>query len=1168
MNIFDAHISGSLSVSASAEISGDLIILGGVNSAGDIIGSADFDTLRNVPSGLISGSSQLTTSYDGRYVLSGSITQTTWDNIASKPTGIVSGSSQVLNGSGVWSGSAQLPSGVISGSSQLPLGTVSGSSQIDVTQTTGFDTFSSSIATTDTNQNTKISSLETSSGSIRDNFNSYTGSNEETNTTQNNRLTSIETSTGSLNSFTGSINTTIKTKLNDEGIISGSSQVTFGNVTGIPTGLISGSSQVLLSSGIWSGSSQLPSGVVSGSSQVLSGTGIFSSSAQLPSDTISGSAQVDITSTTGYSVFSSSIVTTVNSLSSSIASTDLNQSSKISSLETESGSVRTDFNTYTGSNDTTNTTQNNKLTSIETSTGSLNTFTSSIDTTIKSKLNTDGVISGSSQVLSGTGIYSSSAQLPSGIVSGSGQISYGSISGTPSGIVSGSGQIDITQTTGYSTFSSSLATTDENQSSKISSLETESGSVRSVLNVFTSSVNSSLSSMSEAIEFTGSNLTVKGNLLVKGTNTTVNSTTLDIGDNVIQLNGTGATNAGLVVRDATSPNTLSGSLLWDTTNDKWIAGPLGSEQTIVIEGTLNTFTSSVNTKISSLETESGSVRTDFNSYTSSNNTNVGTLQMAVSTLNTYTSSNNNRLFLIEGTTGSLNTFTSSINTTIKSKMDADGVISGSSQVLSGTGIYSSSAQLPSGIVSGSSQVLSGTGIYSSSVQLPSGLVSGSSQVSFNGITDKPTLVSGSSQITFGSVTGVPSGLVSGSSQVLNSSGVWSGSAQLPSGVISGSSQLPAGLVSGSSQVLSGTGIVSGSSQITFGSISSIPAGLVSGSGQIAFGSITGVPTGLVSGSGQITLTSTQVTNGLGFTPYNATNPSNYISSITSGNVTTALGYTPYNATNPNGYITGISFANVSSKPTTVSGYGITDAWVAEGSWKPTSLSSSTRLIGKTSPDGGEFGLAYTGGQIHAYVDGFFYQNEGAYRVIDTNSISSQSVNYANTAGNITAYTINQSVGTGNSPTFAGATLTNNMTFSTQGSKVIFGDSTSGSPSMIGEGLVDTLGSDSDFLTIYARNSLRIYSAGTNEVFRFTAASNYSYNHIVPGTNNTYNLGSATYGWANVYTNDLHLSNMNKPEGNDIDGTSGTWTIQEGDENLYIINNRNGKKFKISLEEII
>jgi hypothetical protein len=48
------------------------------------------------PAGTVSGSSQLTSSYDTRYVLSGSITQTTWDNIASKPNGIVSGSSQVI----------------------------------------------------------------------------------------------------------------------------------------------------------------------------------------------------------------------------------------------------------------------------------------------------------------------------------------------------------------------------------------------------------------------------------------------------------------------------------------------------------------------------------------------------------------------------------------------------------------------------------------------------------------------------------------------------------------------------------------------------------------------------------------------------------------------------------------------------------------------------------------------------------------------------------------------------------------------------------------------------------------------------------------------------------------------------------------------------------------
>jgi len=40
------------------------------------------------------------------------------------------------------------------------------------------------------------------------------------------------------------------------------------------------------------------------------------------------------------------------------------------------------------------------------------------------------------------------------------------------------------------------------------------------------------------------------------------------------------------------------------------------------------------------------------------------------------------------------------------------------------------------------------------------------------------------------------------------------------------------------------------------------------------------------------ITSSNVTTALGFTPYNATNPSGYITGITSSNVTTALGYTP------------------------------------------------------------------------------------------------------------------------------------------------------------------------------------------------------------------------------------------------------------------------------------
>jgi hypothetical protein len=47
---------------------------------------------------------------------------------------------------------------------------------------------------------------------------------------------------------------------------------------------------------------------------------------------------------------------------------------------------------------------------------------------------------------------------------------------------------------------------------------------------------------------------------------------------------------------------------------------------------------------------------------------------------------------------------------------------------------------------------------------------------------------------------------------------------------------------------------------------------------------------------------------------------------------------------------------------------------------------------------------------------------------------------------------------------------------------------------------------------------------------------------------------------------LNLSNA-RGDGNEVDGTSGSWTIQEGDENLFLINRETGKKFKFKLEEI-
>jgi len=74
-------------------------------------------------------------------------------------------------------------------------------------------------------------------------------------------------------------------------------------------------------------------------------------------------------------------------------------------------------------------------------------------------------------------------------------------------------------------------------------------------------------------------------------------------------------------------------------------------------------------------------------------------------------------------------------------------------------------------------------------------------------------------------------------------------------------------------------------------------------------------------------------------------------------------------------------------------------------------------------------------------------------------------------------------------------------------------------------------------------------------------------HALPSADDTYDLGSGSKQWRNIYTGDLHLSNKSKAEGNVVDGTTGDWTIQEGSEDLFILNNKSGKRYKFKLEEV-
>jgi hypothetical protein len=195
---------------------------------------------------------------------------------------------------------------------------------------------------------------------------------------------------------------------------------------------------------------------------------------------------------------------------------------------------------------------------------------------------------------------------------------------------------------------------------RLSNLESKSASVDTSV----SNINSYTSSLKTAITLDGQNVTIVGNLTVSGTQTAINSTTVQIGDNIIELNGTGAANGGLRVKDPTAPNTVSGSLLWDSTNDYWKAGALGAESKILVADGDSVVSGSSQITLQST--------TGFTAYDSALSTITGSLissasaaSISIAALNSYTSSNTS--------TNALNAFTASAET----RFTEIGVVSGS-----------------------------------------------------------------------------------------------------------------------------------------------------------------------------------------------------------------------------------------------------------------------------------------------------------------------------------------------------------------------------------------------------------------------------------------------------------------------------------------------------------
>ena len=450
-----------------------------------------------------------------------------------------------------------------------------------------------------------------------------------------------------------------------------------------------------------------------------------------------------------------------------------------------------------------------------------------------------GVVSGSSQVdLTSTTNYVSGIKArlnTETVVSGSSQISFLGLSSIPNNIVSSSTDsttVDFSITNGVITAEliggvisgssqvvSSLPTGTVSGSSQVINLlpnGTVSGSAQ-VIGIL-DSLNSYSSSLKTAFELTGSNVVVLGDLNVRGTTTTINSTTIQLDDNIISLNAAGTSNGGLIVRDATGGNTNSGSLVWDVNNDYWKAGVSGSESKVllsngdsVVSGSsqinftqtsgYTTYSSSVDSRIISLNLFSSSEE----SKNSTLATYTGSVDTKFTTIGTYTSSNDTKWSTLQNVTSSLISATSSY------EVKGSGIVSSSAQIVSS--LVNQSVNLGSGAITASyfkgdgSQLTNVVTEIAEVATVTSSFDNQSSFVVTHNFNSKNVIVSvydtsysqliptsivltDSNNVTI-TLSSAQSGyaVVAKGGHIVSGSTEWNSIANKPSGIVSGSSQI-------------------------------------------------------------------------------------------------------------------------------------------------------------------------------------------------------------------------------------------------------------------------------------------------------------------------------------------------------------------------------------------
>ena len=466
----NTNITGSLNVQGSVSASsftgsfkGDGSQLTGVTAAGTVSASSQIDITQTTGYSTFS-SSLATVDQNQQSQIDALISSTSSYALQTQLAGVASSSSQVK---------AYLPNGTVSASAQYP-GWVTASSQVNITATTGYSTFSSSIATKNDSQDAAINALSGVTGSYA--------------TTASNSFTGVQTITNTTNSTTytdgalvvhGGVgiekDVNISGSVNIIGLLtvtSQSIQYVTGSIYDVGTNKITVNTTNALRFGGISVND-------SGSAPVNSGSLYWDSYTNrwiyenLSGATYNSAILIAGPKNTGSLGDETSLI--VGRIPVAQADDHISTDASLTPLRVEGSTLHIEGNAYATGSITASafTGDGSQLTGIVTTLYVTGSDASAGTVNLKTQGLTITGANGISTSVSGQTV---TVKAPLGTVSSSGQVKSLLPDGTVSssaqypGWVTASSQIDITATTGYSTFSSSLATVDQGQQSQIDAL--------------------------------------------------------------------------------------------------------------------------------------------------------------------------------------------------------------------------------------------------------------------------------------------------------------------------------------------------------------------------------------------------------------------------------------------------------------------------------------------------------------------------------------------------------------------------------------------------------------------------------------------------------------------------------------------------------------------------